>query len=103
MKLSNRGILIIIIIFFLPLLCNGQEQSKKVRQAQKKTEQVEKRQIKQHEKAQKASAKQKFKIQDKETQKRIKDSQKQAKKANKTKKDFFLFRPFKKRKAKKRK
>ncbi len=64
-------------------------------------EQSDEQKKKNYEKARKQSNKHKFKIQPKSSQEMIKKSQKETKKNNKQNKDFFLFRPFKKRKTRK--
>lgn len=101
MKLFIRKILLILLMISISLISDGQKQSRKVRQAEKKMEKAEKQKKKDYEKARKKSNKHKFKIQPKSSQEMIKNSRKETKRNNRQKKDCFITRPFKKRKARK--
>ena len=89
-----------ILIFLLILI--SQEiaftQSRTVKSADKKKQQIEQRQKKAYEKARAKSIKDKFDMQSEATQKQIKESHQRAKKYNASDKPPFLKRLFKRRK-----
>ena len=73
-------------------------QTKTVRQAEKKKQEIELRQKKAYDKARKKSAKDKFDMQTEETQKRIKESHRRARKNNPANRQPFVDRIFRKKK-----
>jgi len=102
MKLYFRTIFVLIAFIGFFSMAFAQKPSKSVRKQQKKIEKAEIQEKRTNEKTKKESIKRKYKIQTKETQDRIKQSRKEAQKHNKKKNDPFFVRPFKKKKAKKR-
>ena len=73
-------------------------QTKTVRQAEKKKQEIEQRQRKAYEKARKKSVREKFNIQTEETQKRMKESSRRARRNNPAYREPFINRIFKKKK-----
>ena len=86
---------VLFMLFFSELIYS---QTKTVRQAERKKQEIEQRQKKAYEKARKKSAKDKFDMQTEETQKRIKESRKRARKNNAANRQPILDRIFKKKK-----
>ncbi|MFC2114902.1 hypothetical protein ACFLTU_00400 [Bacteroidota bacterium] len=86
-------------LFFPPV----QAQTRKVRQALHKKEQLDKKEQKQYEDRRKATLKHRYEIQTKEVQERMKQTERRSRKYGRKKKDPFLKNLFKgKKKRKKR-
>lgn len=83
------------LLFFSELIYS---QTKTVRQAEKKKQEIEQRQRKAYEKARKKSVREKFNIQTEETQKRMKESRRRARRNNPAYREPFISRIFKKKK-----
>lgn len=88
-------ITVLFALFFSELIYS---QTKTVRQADKKKQEIEQRQKKAYEKARKKSAKDKFNMQTEKTQKRMKESHKRARKNNPSNRQSFIDRIFKRKK-----
>ena len=91
---------VLLMLFFSELVYT---QTKTVRQAEKKKQEIEQRQKKAYDKAKKKSIKDKFNLQTEETQKRIKESRKRARNNNAANRQPFgkwIFRKKKKPKMK---
>ncbi len=104
-KLNILHLKRILLLWFLILVSASsfsQRESREVKKKKNEALNLEEQQRKDYVKSRDKAVKHRFEMQDKETQERMKESRKTAKKNNKTKKPFILFRPFKKRKAKKR-
>ncbi len=89
---------ILFVLFALSSCEVAFSQSKTVKSAEKRKQQIELRQKKAYEKARAKSIKDKFKMQSEGTQDQIKESHKRAKKYNNSDKPPFLDRLFKRRK-----
>jgi hypothetical protein len=90
------GILTVLLMLFFSE--SGFSQTKTVRQAEKKKQEIEQRQKKAYEKARKKSTKDKFNMQTEETQKRMKESRKRSRRNNSANKQPFGRWIFKKKK-----
>jgi hypothetical protein len=92
---------VILILLFTKLTIPGlHSQTREVRLAQKEAEKTEQLRKKYYQKARKFFARESRKNQDKNTQKKMAEARKRAHEFNKRKKDIFLIRFIKKRKAK---
>ena len=105
-KLRKKTVSLFIVmtlILAMPGINLAQRPSRKVRQAQKKAEKVEIQQKKAYEQARKKEIKRRFNMQTPETKERMKQTRREAREYNKSQKDSFFERLFRKKKHKKMK
>lgn len=91
------------LVLAMPGITQAQRPSRKVRQAQKNAEKVKIQQKKAYEQARNKEIKRRFNMQTPETKERMKQTHKEARKYNKSQKDSFFERLFRKKKHKKMK
>jgi hypothetical protein len=90
-------------LFFMFSVDQVQAQPRKVRQAQRKSEKVNKQEKKDYDKRRKAALKHRYEIQTKETRERMKETEKRSAMYGRKQKEPFYKNLFKKKKKRKRK